>query len=101
LWDKASGRKTYITPINPPGGRINPRRAEMAKISAASGAGVVARPQFAAPELMGNLMSAFLGWQDRWRQRQLLAEMDERMLHDMGIDRATVSREVMKPFWRG
>ena len=37
---------------------------------------------------------------DRWMQRQNLAELDERMLRDMGLSRADVDHEVSKPFWR-
>ena len=37
---------------------------------------------------------------DRWMQRQNLAELDERMLRDIGISRADVDREAAKPFWR-
>ena len=39
-------------------------------------------------------------WSDRARQRQALAELDERLLEDAGITRAQVAREIRKPFWR-
>jgi uncharacterized protein YjiS (DUF1127 family) len=40
-------------------------------------------------------------WQDRDRERQHLLRLDDRMLHDIGLDRATASAEAVKPFWRG
>jgi uncharacterized protein YjiS (DUF1127 family) len=37
---------------------------------------------------------------DRWRQRRALAEIDDRMLRDMGISRSQAMAEAAKPFWR-
>jgi uncharacterized protein YjiS (DUF1127 family) len=37
---------------------------------------------------------------ERIRQRRALAALDDRMLKDIGIDRAVVSREEAKLFWR-
>ena len=54
--------------------------------------------------LQGFLIRMFdvLGaWQDRDRERQHLSRLDDRMLHDIGLDRATASAEAVKPFWRG
>lgn len=39
------------------------------------------------------------GW-DRSRQRRVLAELDERMLRDIGITRTEVAREMNKSFWQ-
>lgn len=39
-------------------------------------------------------------WQDRSAARQRLATFDNRMLRDIGIDRATAAAESEKPFWR-
>lgn len=36
----------------------------------------------------------------RHRQRYDLAQLDDRMLRDMGISRLDVDREANKPFWR-
>lgn len=33
------------------------------------------------------------------RQRLLLEELDDHMLEDIGIDRATAHREARRPFW--
>ncbi len=39
-------------------------------------------------------------WYDRWLARQDLAELDDHLLRDIGIDRETIRREAAKPFWR-
>ncbi len=39
-------------------------------------------------------------WYDRARQRRRLAQLDDRLLSDIGVDRATAMEEVSKPFWR-
>ncbi|HVV62005.1 MAG TPA: DUF1127 domain-containing protein [Pseudolabrys sp.] len=38
--------------------------------------------------------------QDRWRQRQALLELDERLLRDIGISREQAIREANKPIWK-
>ncbi|MBO6717749.1 MAG: DUF1127 domain-containing protein [Rhizobiaceae bacterium] len=40
----------------------------------------------------------FARWYDRWVQRQHLAELDDRMLRDIGISRAEAGRESRKLF---
>ena len=42
---------------------------------------------------------AILAWQERAAQRHHLAGLDDRMLADMGLNRADVQREIGKPFW--
>jgi uncharacterized protein YjiS (DUF1127 family) len=37
---------------------------------------------------------------DRWRQRQVLRELDRHLLHDIGVSREDALREATKPFWR-
>ena len=39
-------------------------------------------------------------WRQRHRSRCDLAQLDDRMLRDIGINRVDVWREVNKPFWR-
>ncbi len=46
------------------------------------------------------LVDTLLGWQDRARQRYRLAELDDRMLADIGLGRATAANEAAKPFWQ-
>ncbi len=40
-----------------------------------------------------------LTWQERDRQRHALAQLDARMLKDIGLSRAEVVLELRKPFW--
>ncbi len=54
------------------------------------------RPAGAARRVLESLFV----WQERARQRHALAELDERLLKDIGLSRADVAREVSKPFWR-
>jgi len=49
------------------------------------------------PRLLFNLV---LDWQDRSRERALLATYDDHMLRDIGLSRADVDREARKPFWQ-
>ena len=46
-----------------------------------------------------NIFTTVLDWQERARQRRRLSDLDDRMLKDIGLTRADVSREVGKPFW--
>lgn len=39
-------------------------------------------------------------WLERSQQRVALGGLDERLLADMGCDRATAAAEADKPFWR-
>ena len=71
------------------------------------------QPAFATPEtslygrefrrvlqrLAAHVFTTLLEWEDRARQRRRLSELDDRMLEDIGLTRADVSREVEKPFW--
>ena len=42
-----------------------------------------------------------LAWHDRAKSRRALLGMDDRMLSDIGLDRATARSEGDRPFWRG
>ena len=39
-------------------------------------------------------------WLARHRERRALAELDDRMQHDIGVTRADIKMEYAKPFWR-
>jgi uncharacterized protein YjiS (DUF1127 family) len=39
-------------------------------------------------------------WRQRLRDRQRLAEMDDRSLRDIGLTRYDAELELRKPFWR-
>ena len=48
----------------------------------------------------GDWLSAIVRMHERWRQRQALMELDDRMRADIGITRAQLMAEVTKPFWK-
>ena len=50
--------------------------------------------------LFRTLFEALLTWQRRARERRHLAELDPRLLRDMGISEAEAARESAIPFWR-
>jgi uncharacterized protein YjiS (DUF1127 family) len=50
---------------------------------------------------MVTAVEKLLMWRDRARSRRVLLGMDDRMLSDIGIDRASALREGERPFWRG
>lgn len=43
---------------------------------------------------------AILLWCERDHQRHVLGHLDDRLLSDMGCDRATAAHESDKPVWR-
>ena len=45
-------------------------------------------------------VGAILQWQERARQRHMLAMMDDHLLRDIGLDRSAARVEAEKPFWR-
>ena len=47
------------------------------------------------------LMVAATALVERNRQRRSLAELDDRLLRDIGLTRADARRECEKPRWRG
>lgn len=49
--------------------------------------------------LVGKLLDVLFAWQERANQRHCLAQLDDRLLRDVGLDRIDVEREVAKPFW--
>jgi len=54
----------------------------------------------ARPGLLVRLFDRVLDWLDRSRQRSALGRLDERLLTDLGLDRATAAEEAAKRFWR-
>lgn len=53
-----------------------------------------------AQALLIRALDAVFSWQDRARERRRLGTLDERLLHDIGVDRASADIEAFKPFWR-
>jgi uncharacterized protein YjiS (DUF1127 family) len=46
------------------------------------------------------VIEGVLGWLERARQRRHLSELSDHMLKDIGLSRADVEAEAVKPFWR-
>jgi uncharacterized protein YjiS (DUF1127 family) len=65
--------------------------------------GITLRPGRSAGFAAGLLAGAIdrlLLWQERARDRRALAGLDNHMLRDIGLSRADLEAEVVKPFWR-
>jgi uncharacterized protein YjiS (DUF1127 family) len=59
------------------------------------------RAERAGPaRLLARWVARVRAWRKRRRDRRLLASLDDRSLHDIGIDRATVEDESTVSFWR-
>jgi uncharacterized protein YjiS (DUF1127 family) len=50
--------------------------------------------------LGGGAMRAVWLWMERSRQRRTLAELDDRLLRDIGLTRDQARRECANPFWK-
>ena len=46
------------------------------------------------------IVDLLLTWQARANQRHLLSELDDRLLHDIGLTPQQALNEADKPFWR-
>jgi uncharacterized protein YjiS (DUF1127 family) len=49
---------------------------------------------------IGETVAQLSLWRERARSRSVLATLDDRMLRDVGIDRATADEESRTRFWR-
>ena len=52
-------------------------------------------------ERLRSLAGAVALWSARARQRRILAQLDDRLLRDIGKIRTDALMEAGKPFWRG
>ena len=48
---------------------------------------------------LARLLDTVVAWQQRSRDRHLLAQMNERQRRDIGLSPATLDDEISKPFW--
>ncbi len=64
--------------------------------------GRVTAPSVAARlgQIAAQAFETLLIWQERDQQRRALAQLDARMLKDVGLSRAEVGLELRKPFWQ-
>jgi uncharacterized protein YjiS (DUF1127 family) len=46
------------------------------------------------------LLARLVEWRERARSRDLLRQLDDRMLRDAGLTRSDVARECAKQFWQ-
>lgn len=53
-----------------------------------------------AQQILIRVSDAIFTWEDRSRERRHLGALDDRLLHDIGVDRASANTEAAKPFWR-
>lgn len=56
------------------------------------------RPQ--PRSLLLAVIGLLMRWQERAEERYALAELDDRLLRDIGLDRIAAAREARKPFWQ-
>jgi uncharacterized protein YjiS (DUF1127 family) len=49
---------------------------------------------------LARLVEQFTAWYQGYRDRHLLASLDDRMLGDIGIDRAALGSDSTMTFWR-
>ena len=50
--------------------------------------------------LWRSVMALIATWQSRAQQRRELLDADPRILRDLGLSKAEVTAEAIKPFWR-
>ena len=55
---------------------------------------------FDLKRLPAAIADTLLSWQARASERHLLSQLDDRLLHDMGLTRQQALDEAYKPFWR-
>lgn len=51
--------------------------------------------------IVSRIRAVLRRWRDRSTQRRALAELDDRLLGDIGVSREAAAREAQKPFWKG
>jgi len=50
-------------------------------------------------KLLVNASKTVYQWIERDRSRRQLAQLDDRMLQDIGLNRSDIELEIEKPFW--
>ena len=71
----------------------------MAIASALGNLGHLPQSARVGPRLLGALVAIEV-WLDRHNQRRSLLELDDHILHDIGLSRADVAAESRKWFWQ-
>ena len=76
---------------------IQPPRQRPLKLGFAAVAGLSRR---GLSDAIGRGFDRLLVWAERSEQRHRLAELNDHMLRDIGLTRADVMAETIKPFWQ-
>ncbi len=58
------------------------------------------KPSARPADLISHLLTTLDRWHQRSRQRRQLDMLDDRLLRDIGVDRASAREEAAKPFWQ-
>jgi uncharacterized protein YjiS (DUF1127 family) len=48
---------------------------------------------------LARALEAVFEWRARSAERHIMRSLDDRMLRDVGLSRADIERELLKPFW--
>jgi uncharacterized protein YjiS (DUF1127 family) len=83
-------------PVQRSGLRTSPRQEPAAALSSQP----VVAPPARGSRILDLMVATLLEWLSRRVARRELASLDERMLHDIGLDAGTVDYEVRQWFWR-
>jgi uncharacterized protein YjiS (DUF1127 family) len=57
-------------------------------------------PQSSLRRALAQMAGHYGAWISISRERSALANLDDRLLHDVGLTRYDAAREAAKPFWR-
>lgn len=47
-----------------------------------------------------DILTQLAMWQDRFRSRRMLAELDDHLRQDVGLSEDMMASEISKPWWR-
>lgn len=50
-------------------------------------------------EIKRSMLARIAAWMRLYSERRVLAELDDRLLSDIGVDRADAAAEAKRPFW--
>ena len=89
-----------VRPFTSHGSTTGSNRRPTADVPRPAGFSKMPFRQSGAGGLLEAVVGLFIAWQDRANQRHCLADLDDRLLRDVGLDRLDVDREVAKPFWK-
>ena len=83
-----------------PAPRSSPRTSARHEPAAAVSSHPLVAPRAGWSRILDLMVATLLAWLSRRVARRELGTLDERMLHDIGLDAGTVDYEVRQWFWR-